>query len=728
MKTFIPFDVNAANALAERVLGPVSGDIEFAPLEVKDSIECFVVENHNDGIRISGTTTSALCVGLNQYLRQVMNLPVSWREGVRKQPNELRPVVKKIEATTWTRYRYFFNFCTFGYYLPFACWNEWEPLIDWLALNGINLPLCIVGHEAIWSRIAVQFDLNASDLDAFISGAPYLPWWWMGGLDGWGGPLSEQWMLARIELGQKILMRMRALGMQPVLPGFSGHVPTALVEQHSGTQAQTVSWFDWQTQIVDPMDPLFSRVANAYYSEQTALFGEAMHYAADPFIEMVPPTGDVNYLKSVARAVCNGIQENHSSAKWVFQGWMFLFQRAYWTSERVQAWLDAVGHNEIIVLDLWCEMLPVWEETQGFYGKPWIWCNVQNFGGNVHLTAAFNANQEGLLACRERPSGKNLVGLGFANEAMCHSQVAYDFLLSRAWSNSIDDVDLWLMEWCRTRYGSKTAEAENAWIQLRPILLDVYQYEQNYLLLRPGRRLPSIPENEVGNLLVAWENLLSVADTLRDKDAYCFDCVHIGREALFRFGNLILEKLYSARDANDLEAFCRWADAVRQLIKDLEELLATRSEFLLGAWLRAARDIAPTKEDAERLEWGARRLITVWGDGHSVFDERQDPTCDPNDPLEPPHGNSLRDYARKAWAGMLTGYYLPRWEKYFLCVHAALEEQRTFDFIQFQRDLLQDERSWADSRERFAESPVGDSIEVASTLCERYMLLFQRFD
>jgi len=32
-------------------------------------------------------------------------------------------------------------------------WKRWEKEIDWMALQGINLPLAFTGQEAIWQKV-----------------------------------------------------------------------------------------------------------------------------------------------------------------------------------------------------------------------------------------------------------------------------------------------------------------------------------------------------------------------------------------------------------------------------------------------------------------------------------------------------------------------------------------------------------------------------------------------
>lgn len=32
-------------------------------------------------------------------------------------------------------------------------WERWEKEIDWMALQGINMPLAFTGQEAIWQKV-----------------------------------------------------------------------------------------------------------------------------------------------------------------------------------------------------------------------------------------------------------------------------------------------------------------------------------------------------------------------------------------------------------------------------------------------------------------------------------------------------------------------------------------------------------------------------------------------
>ena len=74
------------------------------------------------------------------------------------------------------RFRYYQNVCTFSYSSVWWNWTRWQREIDWMALNGINLPLAFTGQEAIWQRMYHKIGLTQQELDTFFGGPAFLAW------------------------------------------------------------------------------------------------------------------------------------------------------------------------------------------------------------------------------------------------------------------------------------------------------------------------------------------------------------------------------------------------------------------------------------------------------------------------------------------------------------------------------------------------------------------------
>lgn len=68
---------------------------------------------------------------------------------------------------------------------------------------------------------------------------------------------------------------------------------------------------------------------------------------------------------------------------WLMQGWLFYDQASYWTAERAKALLTGVPLGKMIVLDLQSEEFPQYERLEQYYGQPYIWCMLHDFGGTM---------------------------------------------------------------------------------------------------------------------------------------------------------------------------------------------------------------------------------------------------------------------------------------------------------------------------------------------------------
>ena len=93
-----------------------------------------------------------------------------------------------------------------------------------------------MGMEKVWMETLTQLGFSKTEAQRFIPGPGYTAWWLMGNLEGWGGPMSEALIEARYQLQRKMLQRMQALGIQPVVQGFPGLVPSFLKEKFPTAQ------------------------------------------------------------------------------------------------------------------------------------------------------------------------------------------------------------------------------------------------------------------------------------------------------------------------------------------------------------------------------------------------------------------------------------------------------------------------------------------------------------
>ncbi|MEN8254519.1 MAG: alpha-N-acetylglucosaminidase TIM-barrel domain-containing protein, partial [Verrucomicrobiota bacterium] len=225
----------AVKGIVERLAPDYADDIEFEQIESPSGKDVFELEATPDGkIVIRGNNPIAMAVGLNHYLKYHCNSTVSWfADQPVELPETLPTVPQKVRKEARVETRFFLNYCTFGYTMPWWQWRDWERLIDWMALNGINMPLAITGQEAIWQKVwTKEFGLTDEEVRSFFTGPAHLPWHRMSNIDRWQGPLPQSWLDHQLALQKRILARERELGMTPVLPAFNGHVPEILKEKY----------------------------------------------------------------------------------------------------------------------------------------------------------------------------------------------------------------------------------------------------------------------------------------------------------------------------------------------------------------------------------------------------------------------------------------------------------------------------------------------------------------
>ena len=246
----------------------------------------FELSQRGGKVCVKGNTWVNIATGVNWYLKHHAGIMVSWNNMHPRLPERLPAVKGKERRTTWLTDRYDFNYCTFSYSMAFWDWNRWQEEIDWMALHGINMPLAVTGEEVVWRNMLLKLGYSKEEIGRFIAGPAFLAWWAMNNLEGWGGPLPDNWYRQQEYLQKRILQRERSLGMQPVLPGYCGMLPHDAKTKMGVGVTDGGQWNGYTRPAnLIATDPSFDRIADLYYKELTRLYGKASYYSMDPFHE-----------------------------------------------------------------------------------------------------------------------------------------------------------------------------------------------------------------------------------------------------------------------------------------------------------------------------------------------------------------------------------------------------------------------------------------------------------
>ena len=145
-------DDAAVRALAKRLIPQYEKNFVFNV--VADTVQYYELESVGKKVVIRGDCSNSVAVGLNSYLNDWCHTTVSWNaDDPMEMPSVLPVIDTPVRVESLTRNRFFLNYCTFGYTMPWWGWREWERFIDWMALNGVTMPLAITGQEAVWQKV-----------------------------------------------------------------------------------------------------------------------------------------------------------------------------------------------------------------------------------------------------------------------------------------------------------------------------------------------------------------------------------------------------------------------------------------------------------------------------------------------------------------------------------------------------------------------------------------------
>ena len=291
------------------------------------------VENGKAIPVLRGNNGVSLASALNYYLKYHCYCSVSWGvDGSGDQlhlPEPLPTGFTKVRHVM-VKYRYYMNVCTVSYSMAWWDIDRWTREIDWMALNGINMPLSFTGQEYVWKKFYLSLGLNESEINAYFSGPAFLAWQRMGNIKGWGGPLDDSWIIAQRDLQLQILNKTREFGMINVLPGFAGHVSNALKLLYPNASfTKNANWGRFNATysgdyLLEPTDPLFVELGKKFYQILIDEYGSDHMFNSDTYNEMQPSSNDPTFLADTNKAIYDAMAAVDSEGIFVMQGWLFL--------------------------------------------------------------------------------------------------------------------------------------------------------------------------------------------------------------------------------------------------------------------------------------------------------------------------------------------------------------------------------------------------------------------
>lgn len=384
------------------------------------------------------------------------------------------------------------------------------------------------------------------------------------------------------------------------------------------------------------------------------------------------------------------------------QGWLFFSDAAFWKPTQIQALLQGVPIGRMIVLDLFAETEPIFSYTESFYGQPFIWCMLHNFGGNSGFFGTVESINSGPFNALHFPNS-TLVGIGMTPEGIEQNPVIYELMSELAWRKEPVNLSKWASLYAVRRYGSTQENLTTAW---KLLFSSVYNctvphyrnHNHSPLVHRPSFHMNSGVWYNSADLYKAWKLFIEAAPSLMSKETFRYDLVDITRQVLQDLTTSFYHDIIGAFLKQKMpELLTAGGVLIYDLLPELNRLLSSNHNFLLGTWLERARSIAIDEKEAQLYDMNARNQVTLWG----------------------PSGEIL-DYASKEWGGLIEDYYAQRWSLFVQILVECLDSGQPFKQDAFNKAVFQIEKGFIYNGQQYSTKPQGDTYEIAHRIFLKY--------
>lgn len=595
-----------------------------------------------------------LASAFNCYLKEVCHCHISRFGKQVNLPNTLPQVSGKIDRRTDCKYRYAYNYCTHSYSMAFWTKEQWQKEIDFLAMNGVNLVLDILGMEEVYRRFLTKLGYRHREIKNFLVGPAYYAWFYMSNICSVGGPVHDDFFYEKCEMARENHRRMQVLGMDIVLQAYTGIVPRDI--QKKDRDVPVIEQGKWKgierPLIVSPDSVHYVKYAKLFYECQREVFGDITHFYAG---DVCHEGGKLN-KKSAKESFSNVMDcmlSFDKDAMWVVQCWSMnptpLFTKS------VKAYRD----KHIIMLDLNAEKINHNANNMSRLAKydNVLFGLLNNFGGRQGLFGDMPSLLKSFNATKNRA---NFKGLALTSESVNVNPIVNDLFFSLIWEK-VDDINVWVRDYAIRRYGK---ENENIAKAMEILLKTVYGNDTGALSFGASEtmfcRRPLDPETKMftargvvklpyskSDFDEAVKLFLADYDKFKDNECYVYDAVDLLRQSLCNRLSGLAKKCASAYKSKDYFAFMEYSDKLIKNADMLDRVLLNCKDFSFSSYIEPVCEYTEKLDDftKELYMINAKALITTW-------------YCR----LLADKGN-LHDYAHRQMGDLIGSFYKMRWEK-----------------------------------------------------------------
>lgn len=658
----------------------------------------FSVASLRGKIMLTSNSGSGLASAFNCYLKEVCNCHISRFGKQVDLPHNLPQVNGKIDRKTECKYRYAYNYCTHSYSMAFWTHEQWQKEIDFLAMNGVNLVLDILGMEEVYRRFLTKLGYRHREIKNFLVGPAYYAWFYMSNICSIGGPVHDDFFYEKCEMARENHRRMQVLGMDVVLQAYTGIVPRDI--QKKDREVPVIEQGKWKgierPLIVSPDSVHYVKYAKLFYECQKEVFGDITHFYAG---DVCHEGGKLN--KKSAKETFSNVMESMLSfdkdAMWVVQCWAMnptpLFTKS------VKQYRD----EHILMLDLNAEKINHNANNMSRmakYGNV-LFGLLNNFGGRNGLFGDLPSLLKDIKSTSARP---NFKGLALTAESVNVNPIVTDLFFSCVWED-VGNIDDWVQKYAIRRYGKENESIAKA---MEILLKTAYGNDTGALSFGATEtmfcRRPLDPETKMftarGVVKLPYSKdefdkavklFLADYDKFKNNECYIYDAVDLLRQSLANKLSTLAKKCASAYKSKDYFAFMDYSEEMLNLADMLDRVLLNCKDFSFSSYIEPVCEYTEKLDDftKELYMINAKALITTW-------------YCR----LLADKGN-LHDYAHRQMGDLINSFYKMRWEKLIEQVQVEMDGGKPQEI-----DWFKVEWDWVLSETRYTKKVREDSLKA----------------
>jgi alpha-N-acetylglucosaminidase len=559
----------------------------------------------------------------------------------------------EIMATPRFSERMTMNLTLYWYSAPWWDLRDWESYIDWTLKNRFNIVSLwdTPGEDVVWKKVWKKHGVDIPN-DSY-SGPPYeifAPIKY-----GVRPPLSAGWREEQSKLNHQVIRYARSRGMRTLGPAVPGILPPEFIRLHPDAKTFEISWAGLRKQhYLHPASSTYHQLGRAFLEEYNSLYGTDHLYWLENYLECKiygTPEEKEDVCRTIGKSNFEVVNEVDSQGVGFLSAWSYLFNPDIWTPDLIREHLDGIPEDRVRILDQWAEMVPYYEKTDYFFGRPWHFGVVYSFAGdtNLHGNMAFIEKQFHNVV-NDKGAGR-CVGFYPNPETIHHNYFYYQFLAKLGWNPSEVDLSSFTHDYAIVRYGESGGPTMQG--ALEELIASVYGSDdlsqpaywhrlgaQPYFRFRIADRSAFIP-----HLRRALEQALRAKRMLKGSPFYLHDLNDIARQYLAELFNYHVRQLDVAVGALDEACFERQAALLERLMDGIETLLSHDDYYWLGPFIRKAESLPGAPADVSER---ARDILTLWA-------------------------GVIRDYASRDYYELVRGYYRPRVRVYIQTLRKLLE-------------------------------------------------------